>query len=167
MVNLARRKRSHLGGILSLDRIVEGLEDDKKHALIVDLMRWGKSWHDIGTIDLSWVEMKAIFSQRWPDTYLASAVSMELAVAENATQRLLVDIADSLRGANWQRGGGGESNRPESALTIFADKAEKAKQDTSQMEKPMPATVETMEAIKEELARRRKSAREAEQGNKE
>lgn len=111
--------------------------------------------------------MKAIFSQRWPGTYLASAVSEELAVVENATQRLLVDIADSLRGANWQRGGGNERTRPESSLTIFADKVEKAAQDTSTMEKPMPATVETMEAIKAELARRRAAAREAEQGNKE
>ena len=111
--------------------------------------------------------MKAIFSQRWPGTYLANAVSTELAVAENPTQRLLVDIADSLRGANWQRGGGGESNRPESSITIFEDKVEKTAQDVSTMEKPMPATVETMEAIKEELARRRAAAREAEQGNKE
>ena len=130
------------GGIRALARILD--DEDLREALQSDLLERGMSLDQLGET-LSWWDLKCVLKwlphdsavSRHRDPHWWRTIEVELQAAQ----------LDTLRGANWQRAGGGDATRPTPVLPpLDAAPAEPAKPQAPKM---------TPTAIRDELARRR------------
>lgn len=101
-----RRLRRDAGGIRSLAEVLR----DHGGALRYDLLALGLRIEDLGTPELSWLDVAATIHYRPLDSALSRSIDGEESLWGLAEQ-LLAAIADRIEAGNWQRGGG-KGSRP-------------------------------------------------------
>lgn len=107
---MVRGIRDHHGGIGSLRKLVE----EYRGPITFELLKINKHVRDIGTEDLDWREFRFFVENLppTPDNALFRAMYPKSWHWDINTD-LLALILHATQGANWQRAGGREDDRPE------------------------------------------------------
>lgn len=147
------------GGIVGLVRLIEA-DPKLKAALTVDAMKHGRSIHQLGSVDFSWWEARCLIMGRWPEMHVTRHIDPRAALLEPSTFAAIL-TADATRNANWQRGRGGESDRPEPTASLLYGSTTRAP-EPEDAKTPTPPrrqlTPDDPARIRAELARMRKVA---------
>ena len=119
-----------------------------EEAITVDLLRMGRSIHELG-YSMSWIELRAVINHAGPCSELAK-LGNPLSEYNSPELMLLRVIGDSLLGANWQRGGG-KGARPTPIYEQLKRALRSEKQD-----RQAPKNLSEIEAIRAALLARKK-----------
>lgn len=99
-------------GYADLHALLDTLDDDEHRAAIeADLIALGLRLRHVGTDALAWHELYAVI-KHLPQSSAYFRVLHPEEAEWDLSAMLLADIADALRVANWQRGGGKRSEYP-------------------------------------------------------